>query len=103
MKFRYRVAQSVTLAENYFGPFEIITQADTYSFTLQLPNSMCFIQLVFHVSMLEPSTPNMFSSCELTLDPPVILDGEPEYKISENLDSKINKCHKCRLQCLVYL
>ena len=28
-------------------------------------------------------------------------DGEMEFEISEILDSKIDKCHKCRLQYLV--
>jgi hypothetical protein len=28
------------LAEKYLGPFEIIAQAGTHSFTLRLPNSM---------------------------------------------------------------
>ena len=59
------------------------------------------IHPVFHVSMLEPSTPNLFPAREAILEPPVILDGEPEYEISEILDSKIDKRRKCRLQYLV--
>ena len=51
--------------------------------------------------MLEPSTLNLFPTREAILEPPVILDGEPEYEISEILDSKIDKHHKCRLQYLV--
>ena len=80
---------------------EIIAQAGTYSFTLQLPDSMHFIHPVFHLSMLESLTPNTFSSRKPTLDPPVMLDGELEYEISEILDSKIDKCHKCKLQYFV--
>ena len=57
---------------------------------------------VFHVSMLELSTLNMFSGHEPTPGPQVILDREPEYKISEILDSKIDKHRKCELQYLVY-
>ena len=34
-------------------------------------------------------------------EPPVILDGEPEYEILEILDSKIDKRRRCRLQYLV--
>ena len=51
--------------------------------------------------MLEPSTPNLFPAQEAIPEPPVILDGEPEYEISEILDSKIDKRHKCKLQYLV--
>ena len=59
------------------------------------------IHPVFHVSMLEPSTPNLFPAQEAIPEPPVILDGEPEYETSEILDSKIDKRRKCRLQYLV--
>jgi Chromo (CHRromatin Organisation MOdifier) domain len=59
------------------------------------------IHPIFHVSMLEPSTPNPFSGREPTLDPPVFIDGEPEYEISEILDSRINKRRKCKLLYLV--
>ena len=54
------------------------------------------------ISILEPSTLNTFSGHEPTPDPLVILDREPEYEISEILDSRIDKCHKCKLQYLVY-
>ena len=92
---------SKKLAEKYLGPFEIIAQAGTHSFTLHLPSSMRAIYLVFHVSMLEPSTPNPFPAREAIPEPPVILDGEPEYEVSEILDSKIDKRRRCRLQYLV--
>ena len=62
---------------------------------------MCSIHPVFHVSTLEPSAPNEFPNQTETLPPPIIIDGETEFKILEILDSKINKCHKCRLQYLV--
>ena len=52
--------------------------------------------------MLEPSTPNTFSSPKPTLDPLVILDGELEYEISEIQDFKIVNCCKCKLQYLVH-
>ena len=93
---------SKKLAEKYLGPFEIIAQAGTHSFTLRLPSSMRAIHPVFHVSMLEPSTPNSFPTREVILEPPVILDREPEYEISEILDSKIDKRRKCKLQYLVH-
>ena len=51
--------------------------------------------------MLEPSTPNPLPAQEAILEPPIILDGEPEYEILEILDSKIDKRCKCRLQYLI--
>ena len=92
---------SKKLMEKYLGPFEIIAQAGTHSFTLRLPSSMRAIHPVFHVSMLESSTPNLFPAREAIPEPPVILDGELEYEISEILDSKIDKRHKCKLQYLI--
>ena len=92
---------SKKLAEKFLGPFEILAQVGSASFTLHLPNSMCGIHPVFHVSMLEPSAPNEFPNQTETPPPPVIIDRETEFEISEILDSKIDKRHKCRLQCLV--
>ena len=51
---------SKKLAEKYLGPFEIIVQVGSVSFTLHLPDSMRSIHPIFHVSMLEPSTPSQF-------------------------------------------
>ena len=53
---------SKKLAEKFLGPFEILAQVSSISFTLRLPNSMCSIHPIFHISMLEPSTPNKFLS-----------------------------------------
>ena len=59
------------------------------------------IHPVFHTSMLEPSAPNEFLNRTETPPPPVIIDGEMEFEISEILDSKIDKHRKCRLHYLV--
>ena len=59
------------------------------------------IHPVFHVSMLEPSTPNDYAHRDSPPQPPVVIDGEPEYEISEILDSKLDKRCKCQLQYLV--
>ena len=62
---------------------------------------MCGIYPIFHVSMLESSAPNEFPNRTETLPLPVFIDGEMEFKILEILDSKIDKCRKCRLHYLV--
>ena len=62
---------------------------------------MHLIHPVFHVSMIEPATLNPFPGRNSVSDPLVIIDGEPEYKISSILDSKIDKRRKCKLQYLV--
>jgi Chromo (CHRromatin Organisation MOdifier) domain len=51
--------------------------------------------------MLEPSTPNSVSN-RIQLPPPlVVIDEEPEYEISEILDSKLDKRWACKLLYLV--
>ena len=52
---------------------------------------------VFHVSMLEPTTSNIFSERIQPAPAPVIIDGEPEYEISQIVDSKIDHRRACKL------
>ena len=59
------------------------------------------IHPIFHVSMLEPSTPDPFPDRTSPPDPPIIIDDELEYEVSEILDSKIDKRRKCKLLYLV--
>jgi Chromo (CHRromatin Organisation MOdifier) domain len=59
------------------------------------------VHLVFHVSTPKPATPNTIPNREQPLPPPVIIDGEPEYEISEILNSKLDKRYHCKLQYLV--
>jgi len=93
---------SKKLSEKYLGPFNIIAQAGPLSWTLHLPDSMQAVHPVFHVSMLEPSIPNTILDRVQTPLPPVMVDGEPEYEISEILDSKLdNRQHLCKLLYLV--
>jgi len=55
------------------------------------------VHLVFHVSMLEPATPNIFQQYYEPLPVPVLIDGEPEYEISKIVDSKIDHQRACKL------
>ncbi len=93
---------SKKLSEKYLGPFEIIAQPGTHSFTLKLPESMRAVHPVFHVSMLEPAPENTIPERIQPPPPPVLIDGEPEFEISEILDSKIDKRRRlCKLLYLV--
>jgi hypothetical protein len=59
------------------------------------------IHPVFHVSQLEPATPNTIPNHIQPPPPPVEVNGEPEHEISEILDSKLDQQ---RRQCqLLYL
>ena len=49
------------------------------------------------MSMLKPATSNTFSERIQPAPAPVIIDGEPEYKISRIVDSKIDCRRACKL------
>ena len=51
--------------------------------------------------MLEPAFLNEIPNCVQSPPPPVDIEGELEYEISEILDSKIDKCRSCKLLYLV--
>jgi len=88
---------SKKLSEKYLGPYKIIAQSGTLSFTLCLPESMCSVHPVFHVSMLEPTMSNTFSERKQLAPALVIIDREPKYEISQIVDSKINHQWTCKL------
>ena len=88
---------SKKLLEKYLGPYKIIAQPSTHSFTLWLPEHLCAIHPVFHVSQLEPSVPNTIPNRTQPPPPPVEIDGEIEYEIAEILDSKIDNWRRCKL------
>ena len=67
-----------------------------HSFTLRLPEHMCAIHPVFHVSQLEPEIPNQIPN-RVQPAPPVEIDDELKYEIAEILDSKIDNRRKCKL------
>ena len=52
---------------------------------------------VFYVSMLEPAISNTFPKRMQLVSAPVIIDREPEYEISQIVDSKINHQQACKL------
>jgi hypothetical protein len=57
---------------------------------------------VFHISQLKISDPNEIPNRIQPPPPPIVIDGEPEFEISEILDSKIdNRRRPCKLLYLV--
>ena len=52
---------------------------------------------VFYMFMFEPATSNTFSERIQLAPAPVIIDGEPEYEISQIVDSKIDHRQACKL------
>ena len=96
-KFFQTTRPSKKLFKKYLESYKIITQPDTLLFTLRLLEFMCSVHPVFHVSMLEPTTSNIFSEKIQPALTPVIIDREPKYEISQIVDSKINRQWACKL------
>jgi hypothetical protein len=92
---------SKKLSEKFLGPYEIISQVGSLSFTLRLPDSMRGIHPIFRVVMLESETPNTIPNRIQPPPPPVDIDGEQEYEIAQVLDSKVDQRRKCKLLYLV--
>ena len=103
-KYLRSTRPSKKLSKKYLGPSTIISKPGTHSFTLRLPDSMCSVHPVFHVSQLGPCVPNSIPNCIQPLTPPIEVDREPEYEIEEILDSKIDwRQHHCLLYLVCWL
>lgn len=100
-KFFRTTRPSRKLSAKYEGPYVVIAQPGPQSYTLRLPDTLRTVHPVFHISMLEPATPNTIPLRTQPPPPPVEIDGEEEYEISEILDSKIDRRRRCKLQYLV--
>ncbi|KIO15013.1 hypothetical protein M404DRAFT_78252, partial [Pisolithus tinctorius Marx 270] len=92
---------SKKLSEKNLGPYPIIAQAGSHSFTLHLPDSMRAVHPVFHVSQLEPAIPNTIPNQSQPPPPPVDVNGNLEFEVAEILDSKVDWRRRCWLQYLV--
>ena len=102
-KYFQSTRPSKKLSEKNLGPYAIIAQVGSLSFTLCLPDSMHAVHPVFHVSQLEPAIPNTIPDQIQPPPPPVEVDGEPEFEISEILDSKVDRRRRmCKLLYLVH-
>ena len=82
---------SKKLSEKNLGPYAIIAQVGSLSFTLRLLDSMRAVHPVFHVSQLELVFENNIPNQTQPPPPPVEVNGEPEFEISEILDSKVDQ------------
>ena len=83
-KFFHTTWPSKKLSEKFLGPFEIIAQAGSHSFTLCLPDTIHSVHPVFHVSMLEPATPNKIPNQTQSPPPPIKVQGKLKYEIAED-------------------
>jgi hypothetical protein len=100
-KFFRTTRPAKKLSEKHLGPYEIIGQVGSHSFTLRLPEAMRAVHPVFHVSMLEPAASSSIPNRTEDPPPPVEVDGEIEYEIAEILDTKLDRRFRRKLRYLV--
>ena len=86
------------LSDKMSGPFKVVTQPGSHSYTLRLPNSIHLVHPVFHVSMLKPHTTNTIPGHVQSPPPPETIDGKEHFKINAIHDSAII-CHYRMLLC----
>jgi hypothetical protein len=89
------------LADKFLGPYEIVAQPGTHSFTLWLPQALQAVHSIFHVSMLEPHLPNTIPNRNEEPPAPIEIEGELKFEIAEILNSKVNHRRRCKLLYLV--
>jgi len=54
-KFIKSTRPTKKLSEKYLGPYEVVGKPGTHSYLIKLPNHLCAIHPVFHVSQIEPA------------------------------------------------
>ena len=79
------------------GPFQVTRMINPVAFELKLPPWMK-IHPVFHVSLLEKTKINQWSSRVRPKPPPILVEDHEEYLVQEVLDSRLNRN---RLQYLI--
>lgn len=70
------------------------------SYRLKLPDYLRSVHPVFHISQLEPYTPSTIPNRTQTPPPPVVIDEQEEYEVTEVLDLKVDR--RCKACLLLY-
>ena len=83
------------------GPFEVIGKPSTHSYLISLPDYLRSIHPVFHVSQLEPAPRNTIPNRTNPPPPPVSIEGNLEYEITQILDAKLD--HRQKRPLLYYV
>ncbi|MBW0503455.1 hypothetical protein O181_043170 [Austropuccinia psidii MF-1] len=72
-------------------PFPILKKVSTYSYHLKLPAQSKSIHSVFHISLLEPVKTSTIPNRHQGPPPPIMIEVEEEWEVSQILDSKLGR------------
>src|SRR5260221_2965016 len=82
------------LSKKNLGPYKVIAIPGSHLFTLHLPQHFCSVHPIFHISQLELAELDPFPQRTQPPPPPVEINGDIEYEVSEILDSKLDRCFR---------
>jgi len=102
LQFFHMTQPSKKLSDKFLGPYESLHFLAPIQSLSDFQTVLHAVNLVFHISMLEPATPKSESQLCSTPPLPIMSMDQPEFEVSEILDSKIdNWHHACKLFYLV--
>src|SRR5258707_4356840 len=90
-KYFHTTQPSKKLSKKNLGPYKVIAIPRSHSFTLRLLDHFRSVHPIFHISQLEPAQPDPFPQCNQPPPPPVEINGDIKYEVSEILDSKMDR------------
>ncbi|MBW0549531.1 hypothetical protein O181_089246 [Austropuccinia psidii MF-1] len=79
------------LSERWLCPFPILRKVRTHAYHLKLPSQWKSIHPVFHISLLKPFKTSIIPNRHEEPLPPIIIEEEEEWEVSQILDSKIKR------------
>src|SRR5467141_3171936 len=85
---------SKKLDHHFLGPFPIIERVSSHVFRLGLSLALSRIHPVFHISLLQPTSPSVIPARVVDPPPPIELDNSDEWEVNWILDSKLDQRRK---------
>ncbi|MBW0487275.1 hypothetical protein O181_026990 [Austropuccinia psidii MF-1] len=79
------------LSERWLGPFPILKKFNIHAYHLKLPSQWKSIHPVFHISLLEPVKTSKIPNWYQEPPPPITIEKEEEWEVSQILDSKLKR------------
>ncbi|MBW0541202.1 hypothetical protein O181_080917 [Austropuccinia psidii MF-1] len=80
-----------TSSERRSGPFEVLKKIGSNAYHLKFPQKWKSVHPVFHVSLLDPVKNSTIPNRHQLSPPPVLVEEQEEWEVSQVLDSKLKR------------